>query len=107
MSLRTEGHPFLPKEDSEEQFITEHYWGYAVQRDGRTAEYRVDHAPWRVWKAGKPKLEGDMTQLYGEELAVLLRDKPSSAFLAEGSGVKVFRSRKLDGAGAERRSYGV
>jgi hypothetical protein len=28
---------------SEEEFITEHYWGYTRQRDGGTIEYRVEH----------------------------------------------------------------
>ena len=35
---------------SEETFITEHYWGYARQRDGSTVEYAVEHEPWRVWR---------------------------------------------------------
>src|SRR5207253_2550682 len=33
---------------SEEEFITEHYWGYVVQRDGSALEYRVEHPSWRV-----------------------------------------------------------
>src|SRR5689334_18932004 len=28
---------------SEAEFITEHYWGYAGQRDGGTVEYQVEH----------------------------------------------------------------
>src|SRR4028118_913167 len=30
-------------EGSEEEFITEHYWGYTKQRDGGSIEYRVEH----------------------------------------------------------------
>jgi uncharacterized protein YqjF (DUF2071 family) len=33
-------------EGSEEEFITEHYWGYARRRGGRTVEYRVEHPRW-------------------------------------------------------------
>ena len=95
ISLRTEGSAALPQENSEEQFITEHYWGYAQQRDGNTIEYRVAHPPWRVWRACNAKFEGDMTELYGAELAAVVRGKPSSAFLAEGSEVSVFRGRKI------------
>jgi hypothetical protein len=38
------GTPTVPPDDSEESFITEHYWGYARQRDGATVEYRVESA---------------------------------------------------------------
>src|SRR5258708_3134559 len=43
------GTPELPQDGSQEQFITEHYWGYAAQPDGGCVEYRVTHPPWRVW----------------------------------------------------------
>jgi uncharacterized protein len=95
IKLRTEGSPALPQENSEEQFITEHYWGYAQQRDGRTMEYRVAHPPWQVWRGSNAKFEGEMTELYGQELAAVVCGTPSSAFLAEGSEVEVLRGRKL------------
>lgn len=96
ISLRTEGNAALPQEHSEEQFITEHYWGYAQQRDGSTMEYRVAHPQWRVWSGRDAKFVGDMAELYGPELAAVIRGRPSSAFLAEGSEVEVFRGRKLE-----------
>ena len=37
--------PTLPLIGSLEEFIVEHYWGYARGRDGRTREYRVAHPP--------------------------------------------------------------
>jgi uncharacterized protein YqjF (DUF2071 family) len=95
MSLYTAGRPALPRLGSEQQFITEHYWGYAVQRDGSTMEYHVAHPSWQVWNATGAKFEGDVAELYGEELAVILRTKPSSAFLAEGSGITVSRGKKI------------
>lgn len=91
LSIHAEGNPELPKPDSEEQFITEHYWGYSNQRDGATMAYRVAHPCWRVWKGRAAKFDGDATQLYGRELGAALRGIPSSAFLAEGSAVTVFR----------------
>ena len=97
IKLRTEGIPALPQENSEEQFITEHYWGYAQQHDGNSMEYRVAHPPWRVWRGCDAKFEGDMTELYGPVLAAVVRGKPSSAFLAEGSEVTVFLGRKIQG----------
>ena len=95
LRLHAEGNPELPKQDSEEQFITEHYWGYSNQRDGGTLEYRVAHSCWRVWKGCAAKFDGDATELYGQELGSALSGVPSSAFLVEGSAVTVFRGRKI------------
>ena len=58
-------------------------------------EYRVDHPGWRIWQARSARLEGDVGKLYGEQFAEVLRGTPSSAFLAEGSEIVVYRGRKL------------
>jgi uncharacterized protein len=89
------GTPVLPESGSLEQFITEHYWGYAAQRDGGCVEYQVRHPPWRVWPAEEATFEGDMTKLYGTGLNAVLKNPPQSAFLAEGSAVSVHRGRRL------------
>ena len=96
MKLGTRGMAQTPRDGSEEQFITEHYWGYATQRDGSTVEYEVKHPAWRVWKAEQATFSGDVQSLYGPGLARLLSQLPSSAFLAEGSEVTVMRGRRLD-----------
>ena len=74
---------------SEEEFITEHYWGYAAQRDGGCVEYRVEHPPWRVWQVSTAELCCDAAALYGPRFAESLASRPSSAFVAEGSAVTV------------------
>jgi uncharacterized protein len=102
MNLTTAGSAVLPENDSEEKFITEHYWGYASQRNGGCMEYRVAHPPWRVWNVRDAKLEGDLTELYGRDLAEAVRGAPVSAFLAEGSKVEVHRGRKALGYGGPR-----
>jgi uncharacterized protein len=95
IGLETEGNAALPDEGSREQFITEHYWGYAAQPDGGCVEYRVEHPSWKVWQVRHSAFEGDAEKLYGKELAAALRGRPDSAFLAEGSAVSVMRGRKL------------
>ena len=90
LKLVPRGEAKPPAEGSEPEFITEHYWGYARQRDGSTMEYRVEHPRWRVWEAESSELQGDVTALYGPQFAASLRRRPSSAFLAEGSEVKVY-----------------
>jgi len=96
---KLEGHaagaPSLPAEGSPEQFITEHYWGYSRQRDGGTVEYHVSHVPWKVWTASPAHFSGDTRDLYGDKLTQLLAKTPASAFIAEGSPVKVFKGVKL------------
>ncbi|MFO1512450.1 MAG: DUF2071 domain-containing protein [Verrucomicrobiota bacterium] len=93
LTARGEAQPL--RAGSEAEFITEHYWGYNKQRDGSTMEYRVEHPRWRVWTAESARLECEVAELYGEQFKDALRCPPSSAFLAEGSAVTVFRGVRL------------
>jgi uncharacterized protein YqjF (DUF2071 family) len=80
---------------SEEEFITEHYWGYTARRDGTTSEYHVEHPPWRVTTAANASFKCDVAAMYGKEFVESLSSEPSSAFLAEGSPVVVYRGERL------------
>ena len=93
--LECEGKPARAAEGSIEQFITEHYWGYTAQPDGGTIEYRVEHEPWRVWRATNARFEGDCAALYGPDLAAWLKREPDSTFLAEGSAVTVYSGERI------------
>ena len=93
--LATAGNAYLPEEGSAEQFITEHYWGYAATRDGGCVEYEVRHPQWKVWSAGDASFDGYMEELYGKDLNDVLRRPPESAFLAEGAAVSVHRGTRL------------
>lgn len=91
----TRGAPEALTPGSEAEFITEHYWGYNAQPDGSTLEYRVEHPPWRVLAVATATLECDATELYGEAFCAALTGPPRSAFLAEGSPVKVYSGTRL------------
>jgi len=95
MQIETEGPSFLPAEGSESQFITEHYWGYAAQKDGGSLEYEVQHPRWSVWNAKQAGYSGDATRLYGAEIARILTRAPDSAFLAKGSAVTVCKGTRI------------
>lgn len=95
LEVSAHGRPTLPGPTSEAAFITEHYWGYTVQRDGGTREYRVAHEPWRVWEASGSHFECDVRAVYGAGFVECLQGRPRSAFLAEGSAVTVYRGRDL------------
>lgn len=84
-----------PKEDSLEQFITEHYWGYTARRGRYSLEYHVTHIPWRVWTATTACFDGDGDGLYGRGFDAMLSRKPDSAFIADGSPVTVSTGSKF------------
>ena len=83
--------------DSVEEFISEHYWGYSSQRDGSVLEYRVEHPRWKIREAGDTNLRCESDDLYGRPFVDMLKRPPSSAFLAEGSAVRVFKGVRLVG----------
>ena len=92
---------------SEAEFITEHYWGYAAQRDGRTVEYAVAHPRWRVHPVSETLVEGDLAPLYGADFARVLASPPVSAFVATGSAIAVGRGHRLpagSGSGGNARA---
>ena len=80
---------------TEEEFITEHYWGYSAQKNGGTVEYKVEHPRWDIWQVSNPDIDIDVSAIYGKEFEDSLSQEPSSAFLAEGSKVIVYQGRKI------------
>lgn len=74
---------------TEEAFITEHYWGYAAQKNGRTKEYSVAHPRWAVYPTKQYGIEVDFKDLYGDRFAFLAAEKPVSVFIAEGSPIRI------------------
>lgn len=81
---------------SEEEFIAEHYYGYAAQRDGGTLEYRVDHPAWRVAAVREAALDFDVSTIYGDAFAAALAQAPRSALVAEGSAVSVAKPVRVE-----------
>lgn len=100
MSAEFSGEPGPLKEGSAEEFIFEHYWGYTRQRDGGTAEYRVEHPRWRAWKARAARLDCEAERLYGADFARALAAEPVSAFVAEGSPISVRIGARIGAAKA-------
>ncbi len=95
MSAAFGGLPSIPASGSEQEFVTEHYWGYARQRDGSSIEYQVDHPRWRVWAAANVRLSCDVDATYGREYEAALVGEPRSAIVAEGSAVVVHRGKHI------------
>jgi uncharacterized protein len=95
LEILTKGEATAVREGSQEEFITEHYWGYARQRDGGTVEYQVDHPQWRVWSAQSVGFDCDVGGLYGKDFVDYLQKPPISAFLADGSTVTVSKGMRV------------
>ena len=51
-TVDTTQEPRLPEPGSEEEFLTDHTYGYGSRR-GQTIEYVVEHPTWRYWNAVK------------------------------------------------------
>jgi uncharacterized protein len=94
----------LLQKNSRDEFITEHFWGYAKCDDHSAVEYHVEHPRWDLYKVKETQIECDFGGLYGKEFGFLATAKPDSVFLAEGSGVKIYGRRVISdnaGRGAE------
>jgi uncharacterized protein len=102
-SLSATGHlqaqPIVP--GSEEEFVTEHYWGYTKRKNGSTSVYEVQHPRWQTYRVQSYEIEADFGVLYGPAFAFLGDQPVSSVLFAEGSAVTV-RSGTALSAESER-----
>lgn len=83
-------------ENSETEFITEHYWGYAKVSNSKTNEYEVTHPKWRHYKIESTQINVDFGTVYGADFEFLSSVQPNSVMLAEGSKITVERKRVLE-----------
>ena len=84
--------PIIP--DTDEEFITEHYWGYTKLAENKTSEYNVAHPKWNIHKVLSFAVKCDVAGLYGKAFQPYLEQAPKSVFMAEGSRVSV-NGRKI------------
>lgn len=80
---------------SEEEFITEHYWGYTKISNIQTSEYGVEHPRWEVYATKDYSINVDFGAVYGEDFHFLTDEKPTSVFLAEGSEIQVKDGKRI------------
>ena len=80
---------------SEEEFITEHFWGYTQRKKGFTSEYGVEHPRWQVYPVQSYHIDADFEKLYGADFAFLQEETPVSVLLAEGSEIVVRSGKRI------------
>jgi uncharacterized protein YqjF (DUF2071 family) len=95
LSLAISGHGRPAAHGSLEAFIVEHYWGCSGGPGRRTIEYGVEHPRWNLWPGHSARFDGDAVRLYGAPLAAPLSAPPASAFLADGSPVRLLAGVRL------------
>jgi uncharacterized protein len=81
--------------NSEEEFITEHYWGYTKINENKTSEFGVEHPRWQTYPIKSYSINANFEALYGDEFAFLNNQKPNSILLAEGSAIAVKDGKTL------------
>ena len=81
--------------ESETEFITEHYWGYARKSNDASNEYEVTHPKWRQYKVERFEIDVDFGAVYGNDFKFLNTKEPVSVMLAEGSEITVEGKKKI------------
>lgn len=103
MEIVAENSARTMENDSEFEFITEHYWGF-TKKKSRTSEYEVCHPKWDWYLVKKHAVQVDFEKVYGYDFACLNQQKPISVMLAEGSEVQVKMKKYLAEKIAEEKS---
>lgn len=81
--------------ESEAEFITEHYWGYAKVSATKTNEYEVTHPRWTAYDVLDYTIDVDFNEVYGVEFSFLNKLEPVSVMLAEGSETTVENKKRI------------
>jgi uncharacterized protein len=80
---------------SEEEFITEHYWGFTTINDKCSGMYQVAHPQWKIHPVIDHNIQCDLEKLYGSDFAKAMQQEPASVFLADGSAISVKAGKRI------------
>lgn len=86
---------YLIEDGSEEEFISQHFWGYSIARSGITVEYEVAHPKWEAYPVTSFGIDCDFSGLYGKSFASLSSAKPASVMAVEGSDIVIFNKKLI------------
>lgn len=77
------------KNDTLEQFIYEHYYGFTKIDAHKTEEYKLQHPSWKTNEVFNYIIDCDFKAMYGNSFSILNTTEPEAVFIAEGSSVKI------------------
>lgn len=95
IAIKASNNPISFPENSEIEFISEHYFGYTKYNENKTFEYEVTHPKWLYYKANNYTVNVDFELNYGKKFAHLTTQTPDSVFLMEGSKITVEPKKSL------------
>jgi uncharacterized protein YqjF (DUF2071 family) len=95
INVSAEAHSIEINAGGEEEFITEHYWGYTPITNRLTSQYQVAHPRWQVYPVQHHSINVQFGDLYGSEFGLLKDQLPASVMLAEGSEIIVKSANKI------------
>ncbi len=90
IKAETGTNPLTMPAGSEEEFITQHFWGFAKLNEKHTNEYQVAHPKWKLFPLETFDIHCSFDVLYGNEYSFLNERKPNSVFVAQGSPITIF-----------------
>jgi len=85
----------VPAENSHDEFIIEHYWGYTKRGANRTDEYKVEHPKWELFDVTYAEIDVDFGFTYEEKFDFLTDTEPASILLAKGSEIVVYKGERF------------
>lgn len=89
IKVNAENKQLTIKQNSEVEFIAEHYWGFSKNSEIQTTMYEVQHPKWKCYPVKETTINVDFKTTYGNDFAFLSGEKPASVFLLEGSEITV------------------
>lgn len=95
ISVKADATATALKQGSEEEFITQHFWGYSAISAKQTGEYHVVHPGWDIYSVSDYNIDCDFGALYGKLFGYLANVKPDSVFMAEGSAISIFQKKVI------------
>ena len=93
--LKTNNLPLDISPNTEEEFITEHYFGYTKYNKSTSIEYQVMHPRWQQLEVLDYVIDVDFENIYGRKFSFLQNMKPTSPFLVIGSKISIESQRKF------------
>ncbi|WP_336691316.1 MULTISPECIES: YqjF family protein [unclassified Chryseobacterium] len=94
IEISAESEPLKMENNSEFEFITEHYYGF-TKKENKTSEYQVCHPKWDYYLVKNYQLKINFQKVYGNDFECLNHRKPISVMLAEGSEIEVKTKKYL------------
>lgn len=94
-SVKANPAPLDIQPGSEEEFITEHYWGYTHINSRTCAAYGVEHPRWIHYQVTGYEVDVAFDKVYNKDFAILKYQVPDSVMLVEGSEISVRSMRRI------------